>query len=104
MKKKQHQNIRERERERTRRERDTHKEKEREGRQRQKLSLTDFSGLAISFAIGQSNPLIGAAWGVLFFKEFEGTSKKTKGLLLGMSLFYVGAIASLGVGGSLDSS
>jgi len=50
------------------------------------------TGFAISYAIGQSAPMIGAIWGVFIWKEFAGASAKAKMYLAGMFAFYCLAI------------
>jgi glucose uptake protein len=50
------------------------------------------TGFAISYAIGQSAPMVGALWGVFAWKEFAGASGKAKLYLLGMFAFYCLAI------------
>jgi glucose uptake protein len=55
-----------------------------------------FVGVPISYAIGQSAPMIAAAWGVLVWKEFAGADRKTWNYLAMMFILYscaVGAIA-----------
>ncbi len=52
-------------------------------------------GFAISYAIGQSAPMVAALWGVAVWKEFEGANAKAKRYLGLMFMFYVGAIACL---------
>lgn len=51
-----------------------------------------FVGMAISYAIGQSAPMIAALWGVFVWKEFSGAGKKAWGFLFLMFAFYVAAI------------
>jgi len=51
------------------------------------------TGFAISYAIGQSAPMVAALWGVLVWKEFAGANSKAKTYLVLMFLFYAGAIA-----------
>lgn len=51
-----------------------------------------FVGMAISYAIGQSSPMIAALWGVLVFKEFSGAGKKAWGYLTLMFVCYIAAI------------
>lgn len=47
---------------------------------------------ATSYGIGQAAPMMGVLWGLLYFKEFDGTSFRIK-LLLGLVLaLFVGAI------------
>ncbi len=49
-------------------------------------------GVAISYAIGQSAPMVAALWGVFIWKEFAGAGGKAKGFLAGMFLFYALAL------------
>ena len=49
-------------------------------------------GVAISYAIGQSAPMVAALWGVFVWKEFAGAGGKAKGYLAGMFLFYALAL------------
>jgi glucose uptake protein len=51
-----------------------------------------FSGIAISYAIGQSAPMVAALWGVLAWKEFAGVRREAKTYLGLMFLFYALAI------------
>lgn len=47
---------------------------------------------ATSYGIGQAAPMMGVLWGLLYFKEFDGTSYRVK-LLLGVVLaLFIGAI------------
>ncbi len=46
------------------------------------------TGFAISYAIGQSAPMVAALWGVLAWKEFAGASSKAKVYLALMFVFY----------------
>src|SRR5579864_6484680 len=46
------------------------------------------SSLAISYAIGQSAPMVGALWGVFAWKEFTGAGTKAKLYLTLMFVFY----------------
>jgi len=50
------------------------------------------TGFAISYAIGQSAPMVAALWGVFVWKEFAGANSKAKTYLVLMFLFYAGAI------------
>lgn len=52
-----------------------------------------FVGMAISYAIGQSAPMIAALWGVVVWKEFSGAGKKAWGFLALMFAFYIAAIS-----------
>jgi len=56
------------------------------------LVAANFSGVAISYAIGQSAPMVAALWGVLAWKEFQGANRQAKTFLALMFLFYVLAI------------
>jgi len=50
------------------------------------------TGYAISYAIGQSAPMVAALWGVFAWKEFAGSGPRAKTYLLLMFLFYAFAI------------
>lgn len=54
-----------------------------------------FVGVAISYAIGQSAPMIAALWGVVVWKEFSGADRKAWGYLALMFVAYLGAIATI---------
>src|ERR1043165_3154285 len=54
-----------------------------------------FVGVPISYAIGQSAPMIAAAWGVLVWKEFAGADRKAWMYLLLMFLVYICAIGAI---------
>ena len=56
------------------------------------LVAANFTGVAISYAIGQSAPMVAALWGVLAWKEFEGAGGKAKMYLGLMFVFYCLAI------------
>jgi len=47
-----------------------------------------FTGVAISYAIGQSAPMVAALWGVLAWKEFENSGPRAKAYLGLMFVFY----------------
>ena len=49
-----------------------------------------FTGVAISYAIGQSAPMVAALWGVLVWKEFAGAGGKARIFLALM--FYILAL------------
>ena len=51
-----------------------------------------FVGVAISYAIGQSSPMIAALWGVLVWKEFRGADSKAWAYLGLMFLSYIAAV------------
>lgn len=50
------------------------------------------TGFAISYAVGQSAPMVGALWGVFVWKEFAGAPGKARVYLAGMFAFYCLAI------------
>ncbi len=52
-------------------------------------------GFALSYAIGQSAPMVGALWGVFVWKEFAGAGSKAKLFLTLMFVFYALAILAL---------
>jgi glucose uptake protein len=52
-----------------------------------------FTGVAISYAIGQSAPMVAALWGVLVWKEFAGSGGRARAYLALMFVFYILAIA-----------
>jgi glucose uptake protein len=52
------------------------------------LVAASFTGVAISYAIGQSAPMVAALWGVLAWKEFAGAPNKAKTYLALMFVFY----------------
>jgi glucose uptake protein len=56
------------------------------------LVAANFTGVAISYAIGQSSPMVAALWGVFVWKEFQGANLRAKTYLALMFLFYVLAI------------
>jgi glucose uptake protein len=56
------------------------------------LVAANFTGVAISYAIGQSAPMVAALWGVFVWKEFRGATRTAKAYLSLMFIFYVLAI------------
>jgi glucose uptake protein len=56
------------------------------------LVAANFTGVAISYAIGQSAPMVAALWGILAWKEFQGANRKAYVYLGFMFLFYALAI------------
>jgi glucose uptake protein len=52
------------------------------------LVAASFTGVAISYAIGQSAPMVAALWGVFAWKEFAGAPAKAKMYLTLMFVFY----------------
>ena len=56
------------------------------------LVAASFTGVAISYAIGQSAPMVAALWGILAWKEFENSGPRAKTYLGLMFVFYALAI------------
>jgi glucose uptake protein len=56
------------------------------------LVAASLTGVAISYAIGQSAPVVAALWGVFAWKEFTGASRKAKAYLALMFVFYLLAV------------
>jgi glucose uptake protein len=56
------------------------------------LVAANFTGVAISYAIGQSAPMVAALWGVLAWREFAGAGSRAKLFLGLMFVFYCLAI------------
>ncbi|MGB8011504.1 MAG: AcrB/AcrD/AcrF family protein [Terriglobales bacterium] len=52
------------------------------------LVAAKYTSVAISYAIGQSAPMVAALWGVLVWKEFAGAPGKAKIYLTLMFVFY----------------
>lgn len=46
------------------------------------------TGFAISYAIGQSAPMVAALWGLFAWKEFAGSGSRAKAFLVLMFVFY----------------
>src|SRR5580765_8389164 len=59
------------------------------------LVAASFTGVAISYAIGQSAPMVAALWGVLAWREFHGSGNRAKIFLVFMFVFYALAIRLL---------
>src|SRR5713101_1758686 len=57
------------------------------------LVAASFTGVAISYAIGQSAPMVAALWGVFAWKEFQGAGSTAKIYLFLMFVSYCLAIA-----------
>jgi len=57
------------------------------------LVAANFTGVAISYAIGQSAPMVAALWGIFAWKEFKGGGSKVMMYLILMFVFYGLAIA-----------
>ena len=56
------------------------------------LAAASFTGVAISYAIGQSAPMVAALWGLLAWKEFAGSGSRARIYLVLMFVFYALAI------------
>ena len=56
------------------------------------LVAASFTGVAISYAIGQSAPMVAALWGIFVWKEFENSGSRAKAYLALMFVFYALAI------------
>ena len=56
------------------------------------LVAANFTGVAISYAIGQSAPMVAALWGVLAWQEFQAANRRAKTFLTLMFVFYILAI------------
>ncbi|MBV9623385.1 MAG: hypothetical protein JOZ14_05350, partial [Acidobacteria bacterium] len=52
------------------------------------LVAASFTGVAISYAIGQSAPMVAALWGVLAWHEFRNSGPRAKAYLALMFVFY----------------
>src|ERR1700689_5477517 len=53
------------------------------------LVAASFTGVAISYAFGQSAPIVAALWGILAWKEFDGAPGKAKMYMAFMFVFYI---------------
>jgi glucose uptake protein len=56
------------------------------------LVAANFTGVAISYAIGQSAPMVAALWGLFVWKEFAGADAKATMYLALMFVCYLLAI------------
>jgi glucose uptake protein len=54
-----------------------------------------FTGVAISYAIGQAAPMVAALWGVFVWREFAGADARAKTYLALMFLFYILALIAI---------
>ncbi|MDR1201911.1 MAG: GRP family sugar transporter [Tannerellaceae bacterium] len=52
-------------------------------------------GAAIAYALGQSNPMIAAIWGVFVWKEFKHAPKGTNKLIVMMFVFFAAGVTLL---------
>ena len=59
------------------------------------LVAASFTGVAISYAIGQSAPMVAALWGVFVWHEFRGANSRAKMFLVLMFVFYILAIIAI---------
>lgn len=50
-------------------------------------------GFAVSYALGQTAPVVASLWGLLVWREFDGAPLPAKAALAGVFAFYFGAIA-----------
>jgi glucose uptake protein len=56
------------------------------------LVSVSFTGMAISYAIGQTAPMVAALWGIFAWKEFSGANRRATTYLALMFIFYIVAI------------
>jgi glucose uptake protein len=56
------------------------------------LVAANYTGVATSYAIGQSAPMVAALWGIFAWKEFRGANARARIFLGLMFVFYVLAI------------
>ncbi|HKW18149.1 MAG TPA: GRP family sugar transporter [Terriglobales bacterium] len=56
------------------------------------LVAATLTGVAISYAIGQSAPMVAALWGIFAWKEFDGSGIRARTYLISMFIFYALAI------------
>jgi glucose uptake protein len=59
------------------------------------LVAAHFTGVAISYAVGQAAPMVAALWGVFAWHEFRGADHRAKTYLSLMFIFYVLAILTV---------
>jgi glucose uptake protein len=52
-------------------------------------------GFAVSYAVGQSAPLVASLWGIFVWKEFAGAGPAATRALAAMFVFYLAAIGIL---------
>lgn len=57
------------------------------------MLASEQAGFAISYGLGQGATMIAAIWGVFIWKEFAGTSSKTKRLITTMFVFFTIGLA-----------
>lgn len=56
------------------------------------LIAASLVGMAISYAIGQASPMVGALWGVFAFHEFRGAKMRARLYLVAMFVCYILAL------------
>ena len=56
------------------------------------LVAASFTGVAISYAVGQAAPMVAAFWGVFIWREFAGAGAAARAYLSFMFVFYILAI------------
>ena len=59
------------------------------------LVAGSLTGEAVSYAVGQSVPVVAALWGIFAWKEFKNSGPRSKLYLAGMFFFYAMAICLL---------
>ena len=59
------------------------------------LIASEKAGFAISYGLGQGATMVAAAWGVFIWKEFAGTSAKTKSMIWLMFLFFIAGLVAI---------
>jgi glucose uptake protein len=52
------------------------------------LVAANYTGVATSYAIGQSAPMVAALWGIFAWKEFRGANARARAFLILMFVFY----------------
>ena len=57
-------------------------------------------GFALSYALGQSAPMVGVLWGLFYYGEYDGAPSSSRLALGAMFALYAGAIALMAIGGS----
>jgi len=50
---------------------------------------------AIAYGLGQGGTMVAAIWGVFVWKEFKGSSKRTKAMIAAMFVFFLAGLAML---------
>ena len=52
-------------------------------------------GPALSYALGQAAPMVATAWGLFYYREFDGCPLSSKLWVAGMFVTYAAAISSI---------